>query len=315
MKKVLKIVGIVVAALIAILLGVAGWIQFTDVPHYSPQSVAVTLPTDSANLAVGKRIVEERCSYCHLGDDGKLSGRLFSPPSSPFGEIWSRNITQDKEKGIGTYTDGQLAYLLRTGINRHGDFIGPYMSSPTIADADIASIIAYLRSNSPLVQPSQAEHPKTNINFLVKTFLKLGLYGPYTYSSKPVLLPTSTDALAYGKYLATARYECATCHSKNFQTNNAYEPEKSEGYFGGGNEISDNQFAIKLSPNITMSKNNGIGSWTKEQFITALRKGERPDGKVLSAAMPRMTLVDDAELDAIWKYLQTVPVLENQVQR
>lgn len=315
MKKLLKIVGIIVGGIVAILACIALWIAFTDLPTFESKSIAVTIPTDSAELHVGKVIVEERCAYCHLGDDGKLSGRQFSRAGDPFGEFWSRNITQDKEHGIGNYSDGQLAYLLRTGIGRHGNFIGPWMSSPLLSDKDLGAIIAYLRSNSPIVQPSATERKKTEYNFLVRALVKLGAFKPFEYTGTPVVTPSPENTVPYGKYLATARYQCYECHSKSFETNDVYVPEKSPGYFGGGNEISDKEFKIFITPNITMSKLHGIGSWTKEQFIHAVKTGEKPNGKVLSPAMPRLHAVDDTELSAIWDYLQTIPVIDVPVQK
>lgn len=315
MKKFLKILGYVFGGILFVIIAIAGWVQLTDLPTFDKGSITVILPTDSLSLSVGRKIVEERCVYCHLGDDGKLSGRQFTPNDSPFGVIWSKNITQHNEKGIGNYTNGELAYLIRTGINRNGRFIGPFMIIPQISDADLAGTIAYLRSNSPLVQPSEKERPSHQYSFLGKAFFKLGMISPLTYSGKIIETPNSSNSIAYGKYLSTGRYACFSCHSASFETNNEEYPEKSQGYFGGGNPIEDNAFNITPSANITMSKTNGIGNWTKEQFIHALRTGERPNGKGLSAAMPRLPLPDDTELDAIWSYLQTVPIIENHVER
>jgi hypothetical protein len=315
MKKLLKILGYGIGGIIVIILLVLGWVQFSGLPTFEHQSIAVKIPTDSLSLSVGRKIAEERCMHCHLGDDGKLSGRQFTPSDSPFGVIWSKNITQHKEHGIGNYTDGELAFLMRTGINKDGRFLGPFMILPTLSDEDLGSVVAYLHSNSPFVQPSAIEHPLPQYSLLAKAFIKLGMMSPMKYAGTPVRTPNSSDTLGYGKYLANGRYACFSCHSASFETNNDAEPEKSEGFFGGGNEIEDHAFIITRSANITMSKTHGIGNWTKEQFIHTLRTGERPDGKGLSAAMPRLPLSDDNELEAMWKYLQTVPVLEHRVER
>lgn len=315
MKKVLKIVGMILGGLLGIILCIAAWVAFTGVPTYEPKSIAVQIPTDSAALHVGKVIVEERCAFCHYGADGKLSGRQFTSADEPFGEFWSKNITKDKEHGIGAYSDGQLAYLLRTGISRHGYFIGPWMSSVLLSDQDLGAVIAYLRSDSPLVAPSQAMHPGMQPNFLLKALLKFGAFAPLTYDGRPVTAPTPSKSASFGKYLATARYSCFECHSASFESNDRYVPEKSVGYFAGGNPVTDNQFRPTLSANITMSPTTGIGKWSYEQFAHALRTGERPDGKVLSAAMPRMSMLDEVEIQALWAYLQTVPVIEHSVAR
>ncbi|MBK9248532.1 MAG: cytochrome c [Ignavibacteria bacterium] len=315
MKKFLKIVGIVIASIIGIILCLVAWVMFTDVPSYPPKSLSIQIPTDSLTLHTGKVIVEGRCAYCHLGTDNKLSGRQMAPASDPFGEYSSKNITQDKTYGIGSYTKEQLAYFLRTGINQHGKYIGPWMASVLLSDSDLGAVIAYLKSDSPLVQPSSANPQGLQPNFLLKALLKFGAFGPLKYDEKPVATPSPENTVAFGKYVATARYSCYECHSNSFETNDQYEPEKSIGYFGGGNPIPDNQFKTTLSANITMSPTTGIGKWNYDQFMRAVTTGERPDGKVLSAAMPRLHALDEQELKAIWEYLRTVPVIENKVAR
>ncbi|MEK7254628.1 MAG: c-type cytochrome, partial [Bacteroidota bacterium] len=311
MKKVLKILGILLGSVLVLLLGVAAWIQFSGFKTYESKDLAIQVPSDSATVLQGKKIVETLCVGCHLGEDGKLTGKLFSRASDDFGEIWSGNITQHPEFGIGEYTNGQLAYLLRTGIKQDGSWAGPYMSFPRMSDAHVASIIAYLRSDSPLVQPAEATHPAPNYSFLAKALVKLGAFVPYPYEEKPIAAPPSTDKLAYGRYLATAVYECANCHSASYHTNNLFEPEKSPGYFGGGNPIPDDDFKIIPSANLTPHPEAGLGKWTEAQFAHAVRAGARPDERILSPIMPRFALLNDEELGAIWAYLQTVPPLES----
>lgn len=313
MKKALKILGIILGVIVLLIAAFAVWVQLAPFKKYEPKSLSITVTHDSLSVARGKKVVETHCVGCHLGEDGRLSGRLFSRATDPFGEYWSRNITNHPEKGIGSYEDGELAYLLRTGIRPNGEWAGPYMSSPTMSDEDVACIIAYLRSDSPLVQASEASHPEPRYSFLAKALVKLGLFKPYTYDGKPKTAPPATDQIAYGRYLATALYDCFNCHSASFETNNHFEPEKSPNYFGGGNPMHDMDFNPITSANITMHKTNGIGSWTKEQFATAVRTGARPDQRILNNAMPRFGLLNDQEIDAIWAYLQTVPALDNKI--
>ena len=92
---------------------------------------------------------------------------------------------------------------------------------------------------------------------------------------------------------------------------NLLEPEKSSGFFGGGNPVPDEDFNLVNSANLTPSKKFGLGNWTEEQFIRAVKTGQKPDGTILKNQMPRLGLLSDEEVSAIWAYLQTVPVLEN----
>ncbi|MFZ2900341.1 MAG: c-type cytochrome [Saprospiraceae bacterium] len=314
MKKVFKWIGIVLGVIVLILLIVAAWIQFTPMPSFEVAPVAVQLPVDSLSLARGKKLVEASCVHCHMGEDGKMSGRLFTPATDPFGEMWTSNITQHPTKGMmGLYTDSELAYLIRTGVNREGRWVGGMMTRSNLSDDDLACLIAYLRSDAGIMQASEAEHPLPAYldMFIVKALAKFGVFKPTPFDGKPRVAPPSSDQLAYGRYLAHEVYECYTCHSATFETNDPVSPEKSVNYFGGGNKVPDDEFNEVVSPNLTPSKAYGLGNWTAEQFHTAVRMGVRPDGTQLKRQMPRYAALEDAEIAAIWAYLQTVPAIES----
>lgn len=316
MKKLLKIFGILFAVLAAVLAAVAAWVQLTPLPVHEVKPPQVVIPTDSATLERGKKVAEMVCGHCHLGEDGKMSGRLFSQATDPFGEMWTSNITQHPTKGaMGRYSDGELAYLMRTGINRDGRVVGYMMCHPQMSDEDLGAVIAYLRSDAPIMQPSEAEHPAPEYlnSFMVKALLKFGVFKPLPYDGQPKSAPAMTDQVAYGRYLATDLYECSTCHSASFETLDMMMPENSPNFMGGGNPVPDHDFNIVASANITPSKEHGIGNWTKEQFSAAVRTGQRPDGRILKANMPRFAPLNEQEIDAIWAYLQTVPVIDKPV--
>lgn len=313
MKKALKIFGLLLAALVVVLALVAAWVQLTPLPVHEVKPPQVVIPTDSATLERGKRVAELTCVHCHLGEDGKMSGRLFSQATDPFGEMWTSNITQHPAKGaMGRYSDGELAYLIRTGINRDGRVVGYMMCHTQMSDEDLGAVIAYLRSDAPIMQPSEAEHPAPEYlnSFMVKALLKFGIFKPLPYDGQPKSAPSMTDQVAYGRYLATDLYECFNCHCASFETLDMMMPEKSPNFMGGGNPVPDHDFNIVASANITPSKEFGIGKWTKEQFVAAVRTGQRPDGTILKPNMPRFAPLNDQEIDAIWAYIQTVPVID-----
>ena len=187
------------------------------------------------------------------------------------------------------------------------------MTNPGLSDADLGAVIAYLRSEAPLVQASESDPPAPKYSFLLKALVKLGAFAPRFYDIQPVTAPPASNQIAYGRYLATARYSCFRCHSASFETNDDFTPEQSKGFFGGGNPIEDTEFKTTLSANLTMSREYGLGLWNSVQFAAAVRTGARPDGTILSPSMPRFGRLDNEEIAAIWAYLQTVPVLENKV--
>ena len=308
MKKFLKILGLILGVIVLAIAGIAAWVNFSDTPAYEVKNLDIQLPTDSLSLARGGKIVELVCAYCHRSEDGLLNGKLFSPESEGFGEIWSGNLTNHPTAGLGRYKDGEIAYLLRTGIKRTGELAGPFMMYPNLSDEDMAAVIAYLRSDVPSVQASDVVH-KSRYSFLAKALYKFGAFKPLPYEGKPLHTPDPSDPVAYGRYLVTARFECSSCHSASFETYNVLEPEKSPGYLGGGNPVADKNFNHVLSRNITPDPELGIGKWTKEEFKQAIQNGIRPDKTPLTFTMPRFDVLTDEEIDAIWAYLQTVPAL------
>jgi mono/diheme cytochrome c family protein len=84
--------------------------------------------------------------------------------------------------------------------------------------------------------------------------------------------------------------------------------------FAGGDELKT-IFGNIYGPNITPDARTGIGTWSKEDFARALRRGVRKDGGLLYPAMPYVdyTKMSDADLDALWAYMRTVPAVHHIV--
>ncbi|RYY81749.1 MAG: c-type cytochrome, partial [Chitinophagaceae bacterium] len=128
--------------------------------------------------------------------------------------------------------------------------------------------------------------------------------------------PDSTNAVAWGRYIAVAQLECFSCHSRDFARNDYFNPEKSPGFFGGGNEMYTPDGKKIVSRNITMDLETGIGKWSEEDFIQAVKYGKLPHGQdALREPMQPYSQLTDSELRAIWAYLKTVPVQQHQVER
>lgn len=313
MKKVLKVLGYLLGSLLVIVCLFAAYIQFGSMPSYEVKAPDLKITPDSALVAEGRRIVMTECVTCHRGSDNKLSGQLWAD-NDAFGKVWSANLTQHPEAGIGQYTDGELAYTLRTGIKRNGRFTGPFMVFPLMSDTDMKAVIAFLRSDAPEVQPSERRQPLAETAFLGKMLYKM-VFKPLPYPEQTIQTPPATDQIAWGRYLATGKWSCYKCHSAGFETINDLQPEMSQGYFGGGTlvEIPGHEHAV--SANLTPDAETGIGNWTEAQFSEAVRFGKRPDGTGLNPLMPPMAVMTDAEVAAIWAYLKTVPPVKNAVAR
>jgi mono/diheme cytochrome c family protein len=316
MKKVLKIMGYVLGAVVLIGGIGAAYIHFSGIPSYE-----VKLPdypafkADSTMIAEGKRLATMVCNQCHQASNGKLEGKYMADLPTMFGKVWAPNITGHAEYGSGRYSNAELAYLLRTGVKRDGKFAPPWMPKfPHLSDQDLQNVIAYLRSDEPELAPSEVVQPAPQPSFFAK-FLCRVAFKPLPYPEKAIEAPPISDKVAYGKYLVTAKVDCYGCHSQSFETTNIMEPEKTPGYLGGGNPMPDLEGNIVVTRNLTHDKETGLGNWTEEQFVLALKTGIRPSGPALRYPMTPYTGLTDEEAKAIWAYLQTVPAIHNKVDR
>ena len=151
--------------------------------------------------------------------------------------------------------------------------------------------------------------------FFLVLFLCTVAFKPFTYPEKEIPNPDTTNALAWGKYIALYQIECFSCHSADFKTDNFLDPEKSEGFFGGGNVLTTEEGTTIKTLNLTSDEETGIGKWTEEQFANAVRNGIVPNGPALRKPMMPFVQLTDGEVHAIYTYLRTVPKLSQKVDR
>jgi len=300
--------GLVAAGVIVVpVLAFAVYVEIDGIPRYPARAVDLRAEATPQRLARGKKLATMLCAGCHLDDQIQaLTGKEMTEAPKQFGTIFSRNITRDPTYGIGGWTDGQIAFLLRTGVTRDGRYLPPYMAKlPNMSDEDLASIIAFLRSDDPWVAPRAVPNRLTRPSFLTKA-LAHGPFRPLPYPSRPIPAPDRRDPVAHGRYLVV-NLECFTCHSADFTKLDMLEPEKSAGYLTGGNRLNDANGRAIYAPNLTFDEETGIGRYTREQFRRTLRTSIRPDGKPLQFPMVRYPELEDAEVDAIFAYLGSLP--------
>jgi mono/diheme cytochrome c family protein len=316
MKKALRILLYVLILAIVVVVGFVLYIQVDGIPKYSIEKVDFPQVQATPDMvAQGLKIASVQCIVCHRGSDNKLSGRLLNEIPPDFGEIHSANITQSKEHGIGNWTDEQIAYLLRTGCKSDGQYIPVYMPKfPHLSDYDLKSVIAFLHSDNPVVQPSEVATVPSKPSFLTK-FLSHVAFKKIPYPKETILEPDSNDAVAFGKYLVTGRYDCYPCHSKDFKTLNMEFPDKTEGFCGGGNTMLTPNGNKIFTANITFDEKTGIGTWTEDDFRNAMLLQKNKEGHAIRPPMLPFNGMTDAEIHGVWAYLQSIPKISNTVDR
>ncbi len=318
MKKALKVLGYL---LLGIVLLVA--IGLTYIKLALPNVGAapdLKIAYTPEKIARGKYLANNVavCTDCHSTRDwtkfagplieGTLGkgGEQFGKEAGFPGEYFSKNITP---AGISRYTDGELFRLITTGVTKEGRAmfpVMPYRNYGKMDPEDIESIIAYIRSLPAIennVKESKSDFP---MNFIINTIPQ---------KASPVKLPSTSDTVAYGKYMVTAS-SCIECHT---QVDKGQIIEKLA--FGGGREFKL-PWGMLRSSNISPDAATGIGSWTEEMFVKRFKayadsSYQPPLVKPgeFNSIMPwnmysRMTAED---LAAIYKYLKTVTPIENKV--
>ncbi|MBC7776971.1 MAG: cytochrome c [Phycisphaerae bacterium] len=319
MNRFFKILGYALGVLLLFALAAAAYINSKGIPTYkfAPPAAVLTLkvPPDSTMIARGAKLATLLCTECHKGEGGKMTGRFMPDMPKDLAPAYSLNITHDSVHGIGTWTDGELYYFLRTGIRKDGSWSPPFMPKfPLMADEDVKSVIAWLRSDDPVLFADSHEFPPNEWNFLVKLLSNIA-FTPPPLPEETISIPDRTNKIAFGKYVADALCGCYACHSADFTKQDALNPEKSLGFYGGGNPLLNYEGELVPSSNITMDKETGIGGWTQQQFLEATKYGKNPKGGPLYFPMFPHTTLTDTEVNAVWAYLQTVPPIRNQVQR
>ena len=263
---------------------------------------------DKNLVARGKYLVTgpAACGNCHTerGRDFKsLPTRVLAgghPFVEPIFEAWSRNITPDKDTGIGTWTDAQIIRAIREAVSKEGETLGPPMPFPTynrMSDDDVKAIVAYLRTVKPVhneVKPSKYKIP-----------LK-----PEP-AAKGTAAPPKTDKVAYGDYLVNAIAHCHECHTPFIGPAQDFANQ----YGAGGLEILLPTVTLRTL-NITPDKETGIGTWTDAEIKRAITQGISKDGRKLIPLMPypyfkNMTAVD---VDAIIAYLHTLKPVNKKIE-
>ena len=137
---------------------------------------------DVAQVQRGARVVEAGdCAVCHTRPGGQyLAGGL--PLVTPFGTLYSTNITPDPQTGIGSWSLPAFERAMREGISRDGHFLYPafpYVHYRRMTGADIADAYAYLMSGPAVDSPAQQNHMNfpMNIRPLVSFWNLLFLHG------------------------------------------------------------------------------------------------------------------------------------------
>lgn len=320
MKKLLKIVGILLAIIVVVAVGGVTYITQALPNIAAPKDLKVELTPERVTRGEYLANHVTVCMDCHSTRDwSKFSAPLESGTLGKGGEVFdramnfpgrfvSKNLTPFHLKD---WSDGDLYRAITSGVSKDGHPFFPVMPYPyynKLATEDVYSIIAYLRT-----LPSIESHPEASEADFPMSVILHTIPEP----AHPTALPKPTDP-DYGAYLVNAA-ACKECHTKMEKGKAVGEP------FAGGFEFRFPDGSIVESANITPHPMAGIGAWDKATFIATFKQyadSNYVPRQVDWAAHEFQTVMpwtmyagmSEQDLGAIYDYLRTIPPVATKVQ-
>jgi nicotinate dehydrogenase subunit B len=236
------------------------------------------------------------CNICHEGPDGTrfAGGHAFE---TPFGTVYSTNISPDPVHGIGNWSYPAFERAMRQGVARDGHHlypVHPYTSFAGTDEADLQALYAYLMSEAPTAAKPPASELKApfNIRGLLAGWNALYL-DPQPFRPDPV----KTATWNRGAYLVETLGHCSACHTER----NAVGAEKQgSAHLAGG-------YANGWSAPAINGAGAGPVDWTRAALFDYLRTGHSADhgsaGGPMAGVVQSLSALPDEDIAAMSEYL------------
>ncbi|MDZ5111342.1 cytochrome c [Pseudomonas putida] len=255
---------------------------------------------DPAAAARGAYIARQAdCAACHTAPGGEAYAGGYAL-ETPFGVIYSTNITPDRSSGIGSWTERDFFRAVRHGRHKNGQLLYPampYNAYVNMSDADMHDLWAYMRTLSAVRQTT----PTNTLGFPYNIRLSLLGWNLLHFDNKPYA-PVAGQSAQWnrGRYLVDGAGHCAACHTpKNLLGGD------TDQYLQGAELLGS------YAPEITNDAYRGLGGWSSEQIKAYLKTGANhqaiasgPMGEAVEFSTQHLT---DSDLAAIAAYLKSLP--------
>ena len=254
------------------------------------------------DIARGKALTDAGdCASCHTADPAKpfAGGKRID---TPFGGIYSPNLTPDRETGLGAWSDDEFYRALRFGVARDGSRYYPAFPYPNftkLTRQDIFAIRAYLATLTPVSNPPRAPELRWPFNYRVgDARLELAvLQARHSDAGPAEERGVESRPLSGRGRRALRRLPYAEEHVWRGQT----RPEA----YGGG------RVAGMFAPRLDGAARSGLKSWSVEDITEYLQSGRNAKshaGELMSEVVVNSTSkMSDADIRAIAVYLKDLP--------
>ena len=238
------------------------------------------------------------CAACHTAKGGQTFAGGYAM-ATPFGVIYSTNITPDPETGIGNWSEAAFRRAMHEGVSRDGSHLLPVFSFDhftKLSDEDVQALYAYFMTRTPVHAPARPNGIPFpfNIRYLQAGW-KLLFFRPGRFE------PDVTKSAEWnrGAYLALGLSHCGACHTPR----NLLGAEKAGEAYGGA--VIDNWVAPPLT-----AANPAPAPWTREELYEYLRTGTSalhgPAAGPMSPVVHGLAALPDSDIRAIATYFADV---------
>jgi mono/diheme cytochrome c family protein len=238
------------------------------------------------------------CEVCHTRPGGEpYAGGL--PLPTPFGIIYSTNITPDPETGIGAWSGEAFLRAMHQGIDRQGNHLYPafpYDHFALVTEDDVAALYAYLMSQ----QAAQYTPPANEMPFPfsfrpVLEGWKILFHRPQVYTADA----SKDEEWNRGAYLVGGLAHCGACHTPR----NAFGASDTSKFFGGA--TAEGWYV----PAIGAASHSPIG-WTQDAYLNYLFDGWDEHHGIAAGPMApvidSMAAADEDDIFAMATYLASL---------
>ena len=262
--------------------------------------------SDPTLIEKGRYLAEASdCVACHTAKSGAAyaGGLAFR---TPYGTIYSTNITPDKTAGLGTYDYADFERALRHGYRKDGAAlypVMPYVSYSVMTNSDVQALYAYFASSlKPVAQPNLAPTMKWPASMrwpLVWWQMLFGGHGSF------IAPPNATPEIARGAYLIEGAGHCGACHTpRGAAMQEKALQDGADGVFLSGSEL-EGWYAKDLR-----NEDTGLADWSQHDIADFVKSGRNAHaaafGSMAEVVEHSTQHLTDADASAIAAYLKSL---------
>jgi len=266
-------------------------------PAIAPVHTASAGVYTEATLERGRQLAAlGDCAVCHTAPGGQANAGGRAMPT-PFGTVYSTNLTPDVNTGLGAWSFSAFQRAMREGISRDGRHLYPafpFTSFAKTSDDDLQALYAYLMSQSPV----RAETPAAQMRFPFNVRPLMAGWNALFHDATPYQTdPARSPDWNRGAYLVNGLGHCGACHTPR----NAFGAEQ-----GGAAYLSGAVIDGWEAPALTALSKAPV-PWSADSLYRYLRSGHSAEHGSASGPMAEvvreLAQVPDTDIRAMATYL------------